>query len=557
MQEHYHEILELPFTDFTLARFICWRDVLAVAKKHSFKNTTPIEFIQIVYYQLAIRNYKNVKLFLPYCDQNDIQVNFLNVLLEFGEEVGNWDIFYSPFWNPYVKLLDLGLLGYKPAMLAIGNIQIKIGDHSNDITELKAKVLDKLRRIEQNLIKIGADVYNIEAIRVTIDIILSNVQPNINYILKLAVAGSNGGILRFLRLRLKPFTDNYLNYNNLVKIHMNDFLNIIMTRLSEHNLTIIAKFLNAHSNFMKDITLLKSHSKFDPEDLIMLCVDQLYRYVNEGGDNVGIIGSYLTFFAQTKMSFENQYKIICNTTLLKFYSNGFLFHFLFLSVHNGIITNKRPRRISYDIDIINKEVVKQVIPIIEDFVVNYFWVWDKIIKVNCSGTFVNERIAMLDFILKISPLLWGPAMAVFGINLLNTKWSFSQEILISLIPFNPSYKRSRVRNDVSWADINNNVKCVMTNVLLELSNIDSICSDELMDEIDMDVLSPIQKKCLQLNDIINSGNFDNFYDAIFLLAEVDLFIANYRKRIKLHRKYMPDSKHYLLAKADFDNRTKK
>ena len=558
MDTHYHEILSLPFVDFTLEHFCCWRNLLGVAIKRCFKNTTPTEFIQIVYYQLAIKNYENANYFIARCCQNNTQVRFLKVLLEGQSSFrhGSTNIYYCPFQFLYNTLVDLGIKNYKPAMLEIGSIQIRnlLDDRDDRLIEERKQVLNKLGTIEKSLIETGSDVYNIESIKGHIDLIGSVDERNsyvaMNNVLRLSLAGSNAALLRFLsNLEMRDNIVKVPSFNNLLEA-MNKFENyeielkeVLSRKILEPNYQIISKLLDVYSTF--DVHSDNFMYTLDFRALLRICINQLYQYLLKGENHVGTMESYLNFLTKTKMRFDDPYISFCKTVALKCYSKGFLFYHVFSKVNNWKI-----KKFYHDGS--NEELIGDGVSVVANFVTNYFWVRGMCEYVQVGSVFIEARICMFNFLLNISPSLWKVAVCVFGMNLFKTKRSFSREI--SLL-----YKKCYY--PITWDDPvfigvhKDKFLWVITGMLLELSNLEATYLEELKEEVGSLIgLDSLREKCNLVLSNINCGKCNNVYDVLLLLAEFDIFSLPYRNILKLHKKYMPGSKQYLKIEQEFDRK---
>ena len=557
MEYHYYEIFELPFVDFTLTHFSRWRNLLVIAKKHRFKNTTPSGFIQVVYYHLAIRNYRSAKWFLSRCSEVDNQVIFLKILLRFNEEKNRGRIWYNFFDSTCVNLIDLGVAGYVPAMLAIGSVLLKfrITDYDEKTTDERTSIIGKLGKIVQNLIEIDADIYNIDILKQIIYAIESkNLGDYIDpvRVWYMAQAGSNTALLRFLMFSSQ--VNNVKHFGKFSEKHKLEFKELLMERILEPNYSIIAMLLDSYPTILEN----GDNLRFELRDIVIKAIDRVYLYLVNGCEHMGIMESYLNFKIKAAMSLDQHHELIFKTILLKCYTNGYLFYYLYPSNDKFTIENKndtQPTNMSIYYEIDKDDVTDEHVTIMVDLVINIFWsreICEGIVPE--QGTFIGGRMFIFLLLLKINPLLWKAAVCVFGINFISAKLSFSQDVL------------NVYRNDGSWCfssllksrhfhgHSNEYFTLIITKVLSEVSDHENIYRDELMEEIDVKTRDVVRNKCNSVLADINSGSFVNVYRAVFLLAEIDILSRNYRSKIDLHMKYRPGSKHYLLTRDSFCKR---
>ena len=562
MADYYHEILELPFVNFTLTHFNRWRNLLANSKKHRFKNTTPSGFIQVVYYHLAVRNHSSAEWFLSLCDKSDNQVIFLKILLWFYEKKNNGKVSYTFFDSLYVSLIDLGVAGYAPAMFAIGHVRLELRTikYDNKMADEMNSIIGKLDKIVQNLIEIDADAYNIDILKRTICAIGSNTNLDLFYIdpvniLCMARSGSNAALLSFFNFALQG--NNIKHFGKFSEEHKLEFKKLLMERILEPNYPIIAVLLDVYPTILEK----GANLTFGISDVVIKAIDQVNLYFVSGCEHIGLIESYLSFRIRHNISFDLQYESICKMILLKCYANGYLFYYLYPHFDERILkTKNKDDEQSTDISIYQEidknDVTDEHVAIMADLVINIFWSRE-ICKgvIPAQGFFIGNRMFMFRLLLKINSLLWKAAVCVFGINFINTSFSFSKDVLnIYRNPMCVRQYRPFFKDRYFNGHLNDDFAHIMRNVQAEVSDHENIYREELMEEIDVKTLDAILNKCKSLLVDINSGYFDNVYHAVFLLAEIDILSQTYRCRLDLHMKYRPGSKYYLLTRDAFCKR---
>ena len=556
MENHYHEIFELPFVDFTLTHFNRWRNLLADAKKNRFKNTTQSGFIQVVYYHLAVRNYKSADWFLSLCNKDDNQVIFLKILLKFNEKKEYESVSHDFFDPTYVSLINLGVTGYMPAMLAIRYVQLKFSTmgYNNKRLDERTILINKLGKIVQNLIEVDADTYNIDILKYTILAIEANV--NSDYfdpvaVLCMAQSGSNAALLHFLSLlSTGPYKKLFETPNNKTLF---EFKELLMERILEPNYKIISRLLDIYP------TLEEQYEETRLRFSVLKCVEQISKCLAGGCEYMGIIESYLNLrkgFVYPKLD------AIYKNILLKCYENGFLFYYLYPG-GGKFLTKDKCYVPVVDIgiysEIDNENVTENHVSTMVDFVTNIFWSRELCCKKTNPDLypFVGNRIFIFCLLLKMNALLWKAAVCVFGINFDSATLSLSQEVLnVYFKSMHNVLYLSHFKGPYFSGHLNDDFVHIITNVLSELSNHETIYLDEMMEEIDVATLDLIRNKCNVVLSAINSGKFNNVYDVVFLLAEIDILSKPYRNKLKLHMKYRPGSKKYLIIRGSFDKKLK-
>ena len=363
----YKEISELPFFDFTLKEFGTWRNLLEIVKLRNFADTDIEETIQIVYYQLAIRNYESASYYLNKFKPNQCksvihyQIRFLKVLLHFGETgSANNKGEHTTFNSFYRELFNLGCEGYKPSMMNVGNIVYLPLKEENT----KPTMHEMLLKIKQNMENEKFDSYYISNVNKKIQGIehmlnysnffnLLQLQQN-NYnaldtifkltfesVLNLALEGSKRALLELLNTIGHIYSYDIPNYIHTTVCGDNDHPNTALSKMHTFKVTIknliAAKISEFDHHFINRILqIYKStsscelqHLMIEPHDLIVLCLDKVHKTIKSSdrlSNTIGVVVSYSSFVAKTKANFNTttQY-VTCRSILFELYKEGLLF----------------------------------------------------------------------------------------------------------------------------------------------------------------------------------------------------------------------------------------
>lgn len=576
----YKEINDMPFRDFTLSEFIRWRDIFSVFKKRdklSKETLTFEEAIQIVYYHLAIENYGVAIKFLNNCDQTNNHIIFLKLLLYFTE-TDQWDIYSTDQWDIYSfgkarceifnthhrNLLDLGLIQYPPALRKIGKghyIPTLIDDEFG--IKFRKDLLNDLIQIKQNCAEQQIDEYYTNLIDKRIADIVDHQDsedmmqpwfsnPSPEELLKLAINGSEAATLIVIYswpiknyiAKQRPEDSDLLSLRIISKTSTKKLCN---NKIQQLNISFIASILSLFRG--RDIEKINELDVDSPLSLIMKCLDQAYRYLCKGGDNAGLIISYLEYFVKVGISLPERYKSICESLLLDAcYKSGFLIlpilrHKNRINIYANSFANSL------------QPISKDVIPTINELVENFFWYRDPEDS-NLNVTthpYVNvikedDKIIYFCSLITLSPDLWQPSCCILGINLFaEPTYKTHDDILEGILMIGKM--RKLLHQHMYYLTI------PVINLLKSLDDLVTEYKNIFHEEIDMIKLNEIHQK---YDNILQKAN-DRTLEIGFVIRailEISEFCQSYTANLKEHFKYQPNGVGYNDVAEDFYSRAK-
>lgn len=566
--DYYKDIYRRPFRDFTLTEFEKWRNVLRNCKMNNFVDVSDREMFQIVYYYLAIKNYDGASFFLDKCNSESNQFKFLKILFRLVPE--NSDFFYfstgylnSNFNSDYMELFNLGVIGYRPAMLLIGGLHVMPAYP----LEFKPTILDMLAKIIDNLLEGNIEFYFVHIVQNIRNVMLNN-KPNLVVVgtgfneLSTNWARSDGDLLNILKThrykhsgRLGLFRHDGCSLQNLDENIIDNATSGIITLITE-------KIQEPDYNSIKGFVLkvyAESLSNPSPKCRILVhlinltneCVNQLYQYIINGGENVNMMTSYLKFFLKIegKVRFWKKHRAICKCLLLKCYSKGLLFVRFPMNYYKGIIEES-----FYKVWPFEKEdnlAIKEGVNNVVEFIENIFWFRE---IYGGTGWYLrpfDPKIDEFHFLLELSPLLWKASMCMMGINLINKKWSFSRNIFEVGKQYEQFEAKRKGFRQKPLLLIN-----VVENMMLELIMIKYRCESELMEDVDNVKLTSlgVMLRNFKQRVVTSTDYFSMFREVLFILAQMDVFASTYRDKLDIHDKYKPNSIEYVIAKESFDEK---
>lgn len=555
--------------DFTLKEFNVWKNLLSIAKKQRFINTSLQEFMQIVYYQLAIMNYKGAAYFLNKCQQDDNQVKYLRILMTFDIdklfESGHSLSGYTPPFTglyDYFSVLELALDKYLPAML-LTRYFIQLYPITLAVVAERG-ILDKLIRINQNMLEMNVDILFINLLKSNINILNSKISgpsqkfwtgiayiKNIN-LFKIALEGSDVALLELLdELKYVRIEQNHLIFRRMASNWLRDIDPIyLLTSFPIIKEILLNKILE--NNFKVVIGILKicgypnSVGNLDDDifDLLNPCIEQIYKHILNVGDNFQAIAEYLRVLSitNTNITITSKHEAICKEQVINVLSIGLLFHDLFRNTYRLIINDiysKWPIETDDLADTINYAMV--------DLMENFFWLEEP----DYETYFFSRRLHFLGFLFKLSPFLWKATLCVLGINTINYKRTFSSKlILIYKNHCEPPITFVSPRH-ICMILIN-----IFTNMERELLELESTYLVQFGISIDKLKLNKLLLNCENARQLFtNSGSLeieDNF-ETILFLFEMDIFCQEYRLHLNKHEKYKPGGKRYSNIVTHFNN----
>lgn len=577
---YYKKIYSLPFNDFTLTEFRKWRDVLSVVKIKHFEKITFEETIQIIYYQLAIRNYENAIFFLNKCKttvlpeyvEDEHQVTFLKILCHFEDYMIS-SRHHQTFDKYYVGLFNLGEIKYEPALLVIGCISFLPAYPD----ELEITILNTMVRIEINMVAIKMDFHHIENVRNNMNRIKHKMEdiyhsPQLETdfcytkkLVDLALGGSDTALLKLL-FKLKNVSKekdtsdsdwiyHIMNTDGNLKhlVHsLSDIKNLLKKKILKKDYKFCVELLDLYKSNTQH-NLSGYEQIINPRDFIYLCVDQIYDHLSGACDNVEIIRAYLSFLSGTNMEISSEYRELGARRLLDLYSSGLLLFPLFGYKGSNAIYNM------CKIDQYNENIVNRGIPLIVELIENYFWS-----RTLCDNRIVDDERFFIDGdkilffynLLEISNLLWKAAICIFGINLNNTNLRLSSDLLSSYISNGKYGSTTNMEIDI---DMIPQIYCywgnLIENMVKELRNLESIYVGELMEDINNIEFGALLLRAKQLCNKIQNRVLcypKHISKIIVLLLEMDVFSSTYKDQLYLHEKYKPNGEGYSSAKCHFN-----
>ena len=581
---YYKEIHSLPFVDFTMEEFIKWRNLLRLAKKNNFKNnfknTKNDEIIQIIYYLLAIKNYDFAQFLLDKSESDEPCITFLKILLHFGDDVHQNHHYKSSScdqkFNMYHdKLFKLGEIKYVPALVIIGNINFILVWPTDD--DARTKIIRQLSQIEQNMIDMHMDIICLKTVRKIMHHLTSDVNLKgcitSEHIVDFCMAGSDASLL--ILLNRFDYIGGYESPNERTAYlvsNIMDLTKLLLDKISIPNWPIVLKSLHIYGRYNYN-EQYAGWGYFDPRIIINNCIEQIYKYIDGSGDNVGIITSYLRFLSQTKMKLDDKYVELGRRIIRLFYSEGFILFPLSSRDSSYSHINNNPYYeygIGHHIytnlntfdqhDVLLEQSPKTVI----DFVENYFLNGDV-----CSAkTVTHTRVCMFWFLLGISQKLWKEALCALGINLINTK-TLRFSLISSMRKVTKSSFSETVRtlefpgcmnNHFCWglSPMYNDLKYIIEIVSVELMNIRDKYYLELAEKIDNIKVDELVQKCMFIKNKMNASTnsvTDDISEVILCCAEIDIFSLAYRIHLKLHEKFKPKGSGWFAAKKSFLDKT--
>lgn len=589
----YHEIYSLPFRNFNLGQFVTWRDLLNRLKKSNFETASFGEFLQIVYYHLAINNHVGAIWFIKKCYMatNEYtpllyqrQIIFLEILFHKS------DNFYSSCSIFYRKILvDLCLVKYKPALLlfykkstyfnytrALLDFDKYFINDKDDKNMIGYDIIIILSQIEKNMKGADIDIYYINDLRQRINDLTQLSEEGagvitlpilIPEILCLAKMGSNKALLKVLGCDINSIEKEIGPYSNVRSVPICNIdkplivsaetvlYKMLMDKISFFDVTFISALLKIYETIgNRPSTYVRKNSVIDHTKVIVTCVDSIYQYVVDGGNDMEVILSYISFVSQSTFKLNQCHVILCRAKLLEYYSQGFIF-FHKDSIHDIHRHSDYLAHLYQDLNFeLSREKVVDSMDIIKDFVENAVW-YSRTVNGQCEDGIPPGRVRLFHFMFKISPLLWEIALCIIGIDLTNETIYIGYEEQMPFSIFSYYRPGSRYKN---YTNLVSNLLRKLLQVMQQYSTI--FGSDlETVEDINIKDLNRIAKRIEVY--CYNFGQFSSVDQSSFDQKEILPFVyklcdrcIKYIKPLNLHAKYMPESKEYSIAKAHFENR---
>ena len=585
----YKTIFQLPFRDFTLNEFVTWRAVLVEYRKNDKKCIVHDDAIQIVYYYLALSCYYAASHFLTICNKDDAQVIFLALIL-WQWESDDAELVNNNITNDeHLKtLIHLGLIGYAPSLLIIAKktthwiiefaadwetdwqidwtTRFPLGTFNTSsrrlvetlsgITKYSSldDVFDDLYKLKQNMIDAHIDEYYINDFQDKINDVelydtnshrpICDVRDSNLSNLELLTYGKRMGIFDF---------EDGVSPKEVIK----DIVNEIMGKIVELDTNIISSLLK---DYIDSIGHIFNQNPGALPFLIKFCINQMYDYLLNDGDNMCIMTLYFQFCCLNHVGFDERYLPLCKKLLKDCISKGFLY---LPFTRDNLVLEKIYKKFCFD----HYDVVSENdIPVIVDLIEHCFWSTPfdnsyeytfnnddiKVFKNTNIKVYPKTHAATLTFyfLLKLSSQLWEASLCVLGAN-------FRKGII-----HQPEGVTKRIRlidqltmyvsrnSDISLSNYN----YLTNNMLTELSNI--ISRHAQIFKTSFLGLSELQKRSFDIN---SNGyrNYDNIHTRVSFLFELCIIANPFIQEIDLHLKYKPDGECYASIKEDFDNKAKR
>lgn len=545
---YYKEIMFIPFRNFTLTEFSRWRKILKVAKKNNFLNIKFEDLIQIVYYQIAITNYRTALFLLETYKTDNIQAAFLKSKLA-AIIVGS---------SLYLKDdLEFCLKNYEPSIQNVICLT-SIGCFS------KSKINNVLEKLGQIEIIIASksnyyDSYFLPKIRNVIESIELEMKSTLPFngrikipklaiesTLEFALGGSKIALLDIIREVGIPHpssSDIFI----LIRTNSQAISELFRTKILELDYRVIVLIFYT---FQKHSQIEIDESPIELKNLIGLCVDQVYSYILNGGDHAGIITGYLYFFANTQMVFPSHYETICELALLNLYSNGFLTllesrlcETVFMVMDMYCVYKK------WKIDK-NLDRVECYAPIIADLMENIFTCKEIYKPSACSrDENTNDRLIIFFQILNLFPFWWKSSICIIGLNLFDKYNQRRQQFFLDLLA-SGVYNNLDCVKPLEFNDVRTNLVQLVDNIHEDLFNLRKIYKRVFMDDVDPIKFFELDTKYQELKQIqlhvqFKSENIVSFVSNMMcVISETYEFGLKYVKLLRLHEKYQPNGKHY-------------
>ena len=596
MTYYYKEIVDFPFRDYTLEEFSRWRDILKKAKNLTEGNKISVEdYIQIIYYQLAIENYDIAFTILETCNNlpgDNAQVIFLKLLLDilFTNVVSNNEgkrtmSLSGDFENG--KLLGLCQDNYRPAILLLGKHE-KLSEVSQDnyrpaillkgnnekASNVNRTLIDQLVRIEQVVLNNKLDKYyannitnNISGLKFHLGEISSydDIHSDSLNMFRFALEGSDVYLLRVVAFCItvdtkKPSKSEDTNADCLmfVEQHAHNFEQRLIEKISTPDYLFILNLLHLFVDIDFEKEFEGNH--FDYLGLIDRCLSKVYDYLVNSGNNVEIILGYLGFISTAKAKIQDNYVSICEKILFNCYSAGLLY----LPITFGNRCDIQNIYVCWKFNRNHADFVNSCVPVVFDLVGNYLG-WNNRYATEQSyknmdvyGNFsIDLKIRLFDFLIETSPLLWKAAVYVFGIDLINNINLVSAETYhhIDEIVKQNMEKKHQVAQTIGKHFVSQTIEnliIVLNYTVFDLTDHDSYF-EAFGENVDKDLLETLKTKGRTLKqNLIRKGN--NLCDILLFLFEVVEFNKRYEERLNIHDKYKFDGDQYNTIKNDFDNR---
>lgn len=551
---YYKEISNIPFRTFTLTEFGRWRNIFVVAKKNNFINLKFEDFMVIVYYQIALGNYEPALLFLDAYKTDDIQVTFLKSKLTVA--IYGYSIILKDD-------IEFSLKKHEPSISNVASLTTigrKTKPHMNDM-------LKKLAEIENIMSTTHFDPYYLPRIRNVIRSIESDTGMGpgkiiimgipIDSTLKYASAGSTYALIEIIhRIGHSKSPD----INTAIRNDGPKITGLIKNKIMELDYKIIFWMFYIFQNHTLDEM---DGLPIDLKYLIETCVDQVYKYILNGGDHIGLITGYLHFFAKTLIIFPPHYESICKPTLLNLYSKGFLPLFesnvcgkVFITIDMECVYKKWKVDDNLDIHMIG-DTIENIFGCTEI----YYRSLSKLERFSYNDKYTDVRLKTFFTILDIFPFWWKSAICVLGLNLFDApNLQKQQEFLDFLTRGFYSNVRS-IRNAPEFTGLQLGL---LGNVHKGLIDLRENYKKTFKDDIETTKFAELDVTCQELKQKIDSEQLKliyltgfNCFDMVCIMRvtlDIYNFGRKYLKHLKNHAKYQPGGSHYAAIEESFSMR---
>ena len=580
------EIYVLPFWNFTLGEFSQWRKSLEVAKTLDCSMNLD-ETIKIVYYHLAIGNYRTACVFLDFCDKHDNRIKMLRMLLTSDRKAQVYCFISREILE---TLFELCIKKYHPALLWLGTRAcVSVLDiYCDNVTEIQYK----LNIIVIIMNEMHIDKYYVDRVQGLLDTkydeslkyirVISRIQPDYNIMqqhLKNILGGSVAALLRILSLVYS--NTNELCYYNVLFEHSNlkgpldsldqthkDVVKEFGSTVSNIAMALITKF--DHDFIINLLTFFdrckEDHLKRCIIDLLPIlkrCTETCYEYLvlhEQNGDfdscNVGILIAYLKVVSNGLVECDETLSIKCASWILHCHKAGFMF------LPNPSEVFKTTFKPIYKKWPISKEYqfTDACLSIINDLVENNFgWIGtqDGPMSKLCLNLDDYDGPKCFIFLLEQSPKLWIPALSALGLNLFKQSICENPKKLHqSLMLLYPNKKADIPVSDTST--YLTNFRTIIDNVLLRLDQVKEEYSNifgESIDEVEANILI---SRGLDIKQKIITGfchetkSTTNTFDTLCYLFDMYRFYSRYSDFLISHKKYQPGGEGYLLSLNNFN-----
>ena len=559
------DINSIPFRNFTLIEFECWRKIFVVAKKNNFSNVKFEDFMRIIYYQIALSNYKVALMFLETYQTDDIQAAFLKSKL-------NIIINHSRCMNLQDDI-SFSLKGYKPAIYSL--VTVSVLNHCNERN--LGDFITKLIKIETIMKSIPIDPHLllcIENLICNAELKLKNppidrpVDPKLDVpkipitsVLECVINGSVRSLVEIIRRIMKEYPKDS-NELAIIRLNSSAIGETLRTKILELDYPIVTFIFDSFQNYnLEEIET----SPIQLKNIIDLCVDVVYKYILNGGDNVGVIIGYLRFFSKTPIVFPEHYESICKPTLLNLYSKGLLIlSDLKLQGNKFVETDTLYVYKKWKFDTQSDlEQVDRYSPIIADLMENIFGCTEIYNRghgrpIKYDVVILKERLEKFFLILDLFPFWWKPAICIVGLNLYKKINKQHQLCFFNNLLLDNGHMRFERRSDGTQVD--SLLANLVDNIHNDLFNLRDTYKWIFGEDVDVTKFDLLDKICQQLKQDINPEQMTPSIDVVSRVASVmgvvlqtHTFGAEYITHLKLHEKYQPGGKHYFSIEQHFNN----